>query len=205
MKKFKSFVFLCLALTFISCLVYGFTQKKTEAEKESSCRWVIKQIKDDRVRNYMDLYLKAAIRSRQSHGIPISIKLIQGGLESTFGESKLAKVGKNHFGIKCRKKHGHPNSGSCIALVDDDTDENGRPIASYFVKYENAWLSYEDNSRVLFNPRYRKLRKIPTTDYEGWAKGLKTCGYATDARYAHKLISGIEDYDLGKLDAIWNR
>lgn len=123
------------------------------------------------------------------YGIPASITMAQGLLESRAGQSRLARVGNNHFGIKC---HGWP--GRTIA---EDDDANGE----CFRAYDSSVESYEDHSRFLRNnTRYGMLFRLAPTDYKGWARGLKQCGYATNPSYADNLISIIERYRLYELD-----
>jgi LysM repeat protein len=121
--------------------------------------------------------------------IPASITLAQGLLESGAGLSELATKGNNHFGIKC-----HDWTGRTISQNDDDYGE-------CFRAYNNAYESYEDHSRFLSQrSRYSRLFRLDKTDYKGWARGLKACGYATNPRYADKLIEIIELYKLYTYD-----
>ena len=123
------------------------------------------------------------------HGIPASITLAQGVLESGAGRSELARKAKNHFGIKCNGWTGRRS------YHDDDLPNE------CFRAYESAYESYEDHSAFLTgNRRYSRLFDLKRTDYKGWAKGLKACGYATSPTYASQLIAIIELYDLHKLD-----
>lgn len=139
--------------------------------------------------DYFDLYDDVAIEQMQKYGIPASITLAQGVLESGAGKSELARKGNNHFGIKC-------NGWSGRKTYHDD-DEQGE----CFRAYKNAYESYVDHSVFLRNSaRYSRLFQLKTTDYKGWAKGLKACGYATSPTYAHRLIDIIELYGLYKYD-----
>jgi hypothetical protein len=122
-------------------------------------------------------------------GIPASITLSQGILESGNGESYLATEGKNHFGIKC-----HDWEGEEIYADDDKENE-------CFRKYKKVQQSYRDHSEFLTtHSRYSSLFELEITDYKGWAKGLKKAGYATSPTYAEKLISIIERYNLQEFD-----
>jgi hypothetical protein len=122
-------------------------------------------------------------------GIPASITLSQGILESGNGESYLATEGKNHFGIKC-----HGWEGEEIYADDDKENE-------CFRKYKKVQQSYRDHSEFLTtHSRYSPLFELEITDYKGWAKGLKKAGYATSAAYAENLISVIERYNLQRFD-----
>ena len=138
---------------------------------------------------YIDEFHQIAIRQQQSHGIPASIILAQGLLESSAGRSRLTVEANNHFGIKC-----HEWSGDRIFHDDDEKNE-------CFRKYKRASDSFEDHSMFLVNrPRYKSLFLLKPTDYVSWAHGLKAAGYATDPEYAYKLIRLIERYNLHQYD-----
>ena len=127
----------------------------------------------------------------EKYHIPASITLSQAILESKLGQSRLARNNNNFFGIKCfarRCKKGH-----CSNFHDDHHKD-------FFKKYESPWASFRDHSKFLQKSRYASLFDLPRTDYEGWARGLKKAGYATDKRYAHKLIQLIEGLNLTKYD-----
>ncbi len=138
---------------------------------------------------YITQWKAVAVRKMKEHGIPASITLAQGLLESGNGNSKLAREGNNHFGIKCT-----PDWTGGKTYHDDDAK------GECFRKYKDATQSYEDHARFLQRPRYAALFELKPTDYKGWAHGLKKAGYATDPSYAPKLISLIERYELHKLD-----
>ena len=134
---------------------------------------------------YIDQYKDLAIEQMKKYRIPASITLAQGVFESGAGRSALARSGNNHFGIKC-----HGWQGRKVYADDDERNE-------CFRAYDNAYQSYEDHSRFLANSqRYRHLFSLSITDYRGWARGLKAAGYATNPRYADKLIELIELYKL---------
>ncbi|MGM9803736.1 MAG: glucosaminidase domain-containing protein [Muribaculaceae bacterium] len=138
--------------------------------------------------NYIDRYCTLAQEQQQQHGIPASITLAQGLLESQCGESRLAKEGNNHFGIKCSGW-----KGDTILQDDDERQE-------CFRKYSSAQQSYEDHSLFLKRKRYAPLFELNITDYAAWARTLKACGYATDPAYPDKLIRIIETYELFQYD-----
>ena len=145
--------------------------------------------------NESELYLQkfhpVAVEQMKKYGIPASITLAQGLLESGRGTSKLATRGNNHFGIKADSRW----QGDTIHSFD-----NGRWCT--FRRYKDAAKSYEDHSRFLCdNSRYDFLFKLKRTDYKGWAKGLKDAYYAEDREYDKKLISIIERYELYKYDS----
>ncbi len=138
---------------------------------------------------YIDQYKDLAIREMQRYRIPASITLAQGLFESRAGLSDLAIKGNNHFGIKC-----HGWTGRSVFHDDDARQE-------CFRAYDNAFESFEDHSKFLANnQRYSRLFALKTTDYRGWAQGLKACGYATNPNYANKLIEIIELYRLYQYD-----
>lgn len=138
---------------------------------------------------YIEQWKAVAVRKMKEHGIPASITLAQGLLESGNGNSKLAREANNHFGIKCT-----PDWTGGKSYHDDDQKND------CFRKYKDAAQSYEDHAKFLQKPRYAALFELKPTDYEGWAKGLKKAGYATDPAYPQKLIALIERYRLHELD-----
>lgn len=138
------------------------------------------------VREYVDTYKDAAISQMKRLGVPASIILAQGILETENGNSDLVKKSNNHFGIKCKSTW----TGMSVSHTDDAPNE-------CFRKYNTAEESYQDHSNYLYNtPRYASLFKLASTDYKGWAYGLKKAGYATNPRYPEILISNIEKYNL---------
>lgn len=138
---------------------------------------------------YVRKYSRTAVSEMYRSGIPASITLAQGLLESGAGRSRLAVEGNNHFGIKC-----HNWSGRKIYEDDDRRHE-------CFRKYSSAEESYRDHSDFLrYKDRYKFLFDLDPTDYRGWAYGLKKAGYATDPKYPQKLIKLIEDYRLYEYD-----
>ena len=121
--------------------------------------------------------------------IPASITLAQGVLESAAGNSELATKANNHFGIKCNGWTGRKS------YHDDDARNE------CFRAYDSVYESYQDHSVFLTtSKRYSNLFQLKLTDYKGWARGLKTCGYATSPTYATKLIEIIELYKLYQYD-----
>ncbi len=141
---------------------------------------------------YIQTYKDIAIEEMKTHKIPASITLAQGLLESGAGNSTLARVAKNHFGIKCHKGW----DGDTYYMDDDEKDE-------CFRKYDDVEQSFRDHSEFLCGrSRYAALFDLEITDYKGWAKGLKAAGYATNPKYAQLLIDRIELYDLTQYDKI---
>lgn len=139
---------------------------------------------------YIDLYAPVAVKEMLVSGVPASITLAQGILESGDGNSVLAREALNHFGIKC---HGMWE-GKKYRMDDDSKNE-------CFRVYESVYDSYHDHSEFLKGrERYADLFKLKTTDYKGWAHGLKSAGYATNPKYPALLIKIIEENDLHKYD-----
>ncbi|MDT8374631.1 MAG: glucosaminidase domain-containing protein, partial [Bacteroidales bacterium] len=140
--------------------------------------------------DYLNRYSALAISEMKRTGIPASITLAQGMVESNYGRSTLARKGNNHFGIKChsdwkggRIYHNDNRKGEC------------------FRSYRSVEDSYRDHSDFLVNgSRYRDLFRLASDDYKGWANGLKKAGYATDPKYPSKLIGKIEEYGLHRFD-----
>ncbi|GJM32520.1 MAG: hypothetical protein DHS20C18_15210 [Saprospiraceae bacterium] len=141
-------------------------------------------------RNYVEQFARAAQLEMREYGIPASITLAQGLLESNAGDSRLSRESNNHFGIKCRTKC---RSCTCRNYTDDD-------IYDMFRVFESASESYREHSILLNSKRYQHLLNLDKKDYKGWAKGLKKAGYATDRRYAEKLIQIIEALGLQEYD-----
>lgn len=139
--------------------------------------------------SYIYQFANIAKQEMQLFGIPASITLAQGILESGNGQGQLTSRSNNHFGIKCNGWQG------AKVFHDDDAAQE------CFRKYTHAEYSYRDHSLFLFNrSRYAFLFNYKSTDYKSWAKGLKQAGYATDRRYPDKLIGLIERYKLYEYD-----
>jgi LysM repeat protein len=139
---------------------------------------------------YVTLYKDDAIREMLMNGVPASITLAQGMLESGNGNSALAVYARNHFGIKCHK------GWIGESFIQDDDEKN-----ECFRKYNEVLESYSDHSKFLrTRERYSFLFELPLSDYKAWAHGLKTAGYATHPTYAEQLIDLIEKFELNKYD-----
>jgi LysM repeat protein len=139
---------------------------------------------------YISQFKDAAIADMKKSGVPASITMAQGMFESDYGNSALASIAKNHFGVKCHKDWG----GDTYYMDDDAPNE-------CFRKYNSVEESYDDHSNFLrTRDRYKFLFDLSITDYKGWAKGLKQAGYATNPAYADKLIEIIERYNLQVMD-----
>lgn len=138
------------------------------------------------IENYINQYKGLAMSEQIRTGVPAAITLAQGIFETGGGTSELCLNAHNHFGVKCKGKW----QGGTYSYDDDEKDE-------CFRKYQNDRQSYMDHSNFLKNnPRYSRLFKINPKHYRKWAEGLRECGYATNKKYAHKLIDYIEQYNL---------
>ena len=140
--------------------------------------------------DYINIFYEDAVKEMIENGVPASVTLAQGMLESGYGNSPLAVYANNHFGLKCHKEW----EGETFNMDDDEKDE-------CFRKYDNVIESYFDHSLFLKSrDRYSFLFNLSLTDYNGWAKGLKDAGYATHPNYAIDIIDIIEKYRLYELD-----
>ena len=165
----KIVIFISLVLSHVAALAQGTPQER-----------------------YIQKWAPTAVREMYRSGVPASITLAQGILESRYGLSPLASEGNNHFGIKCHKDW----KGKSMHYDDDAKGE-------CFRVYDSADESFQDHSDFLrYRDRYKFLFDLKTTDYKGWAYGLKKAGYATDPNYPAKLIKYIEDYKLYEYDTM---
>ena len=164
-----------------SNLPFGNSGRKavTEAEKRRKMQLYVKK------------YAKIAQSQMREYGIPASITLAQGLLESDAGESRLAIENNNHFGIKCFSKT--CKRGHCTNFTDDSHKD-------FFRKFDSATESFKAHSQLLAGERYQFLYRYRKTDYNSWAKGLRRAGYATDPNYHQKLIRLIQEMDLHDYD-----
>jgi flagellum-specific peptidoglycan hydrolase FlgJ len=173
----KKFILFLILISFSSCSTF-----KTVSVGKSSV--------EEKIKLYIKKFAPAAVKNMRFYKIPASITLAQGVLESGYGEGTLAKKANNHFGIKCHKGW----KGRSIRHDDDEKNE-------CFRSYKNPLKSYRDHSLFLVDrDRYSGLFELKRKDYKGWAKGLKAAGYATDPKYAEKLISLIERFNLNRFD-----
>jgi LysM repeat protein len=175
-NRFLNILLLLVLLLFYSC----------RATKPLAQSTAPKQSASDYINRYKDIAVSEMMRT----GIPASITLAQGMIESDYGHSRLAREGNNHFGIKCHADW----TGATIRHNDDKRNE-------CFRKYKKAQESYYDHSDFLVSgSRYDFLFRLSNTDYKGWAKGLKKAGYATNPDYANMLIRTIEENNLMMFD-----
>lgn len=139
---------------------------------------------------YVQKFAAYAVEEMEKYQIPASITLAQGILETGGGQSRLAQLGNNHFGIKCKENW----TGKTMAHTDDAPNE-------CFRVYDDVKQSFEDHSKFLrYRKYYQKLFDLDVKDYKGWAHGLKKAGYATNPKYAYILINYIEKYRLYEFD-----
>ena len=137
---------------------------------------------------YIDQYAEYAMEQMRRYGIPASVTLAQGIIESANGKSTLAETANNHFGVK------GAFNGAYVVANDDKPNEK-------FKKYDNVGQSYEDHSKVLMASRYQKyVSSLSPDDYKGWAAGIKKGGYATDSNYVSTIVGVIEGNNLQKYD-----
>lgn len=147
-------------------------------------------VTSDLINGYVFHYKDIAMSNMRNYGIPASIILAQGILESAAGQSKLATTANNHFGIKCYKD-----------WKGETTNHDDDSIQECFRKYKTPQESYQDHADILSKrTRYATLFSLKKGDYKAWAKGLKAAGYATDPNYPEKLINYIERYHLDQYD-----
>jgi flagellum-specific peptidoglycan hydrolase FlgJ len=166
------------------------TESKTQQTEVLEATSQVK-VTQEIVLKYIDDFKGIAKSNMVQYGIPASITLAQGILESGCGTGSLSQKANNHFGIKCHKEW----TGPSVRHDDDSAQE-------CFRKYEHASESYRDHSLFLTSrSRYDGLFALGKDDYKAWAKGLKAAGYATDPKYPDKLISLIERYQLNQYDA----
>ena len=177
---------------FSSCGLLKSSSKQSSLSKDLENKKTSTYVK---VNDYLNKYSAFAISEMKRYKIPASITLAQGLLESSYGKGRLAVEANNHFGIKCHKSW----RGKKIYHDDDEKNE-------CFRKYSDVSDSYRDHSLFLKNrSRYASLFDLDIKNYRAWAKGLKKAGYATDPKYADKLISLIDRYELYRFDKIKRR
>lgn len=150
-----------------------------------------RQAKRQKQLAYVQRFADIAKTEQAKFGIPASITLAQGLLESDAGESPLSMQANNHFGIKCFSRT--CGRGHCRNFTDDSHKD-------FFRVFPSAWESFRSHSMLLQGSRYKSLKKLGASNYADWAYGLSKAGYATDKKYAQKLIHLIEDLELYQFD-----
>ena len=187
MKRNLSLLLVITTFYLTGCKSRQYSRNNKQIEKEA-----IKQnpnIPSYTTLAYIDTFKAVAIEEMNAYGIPASITLAQGILESGSGNSSLAKYANNHFGIKCT------SDWKGKAYYKDDDQGN-----DCFRVYKDARESYKDHSEFLKRKRYSFLFELDKNDYKNWAQGLRTAGYATNPKYPDLLISVIEKYSLFQYD-----
>ena len=189
MRRF-TVLFLFTAVAFSSCHTRRKARKRHEAERVVAMtdKKAAPTQKFNTV-EYIALYKNIAKREMRLYGIPASIILAQGILESNNGNSELARNANNHFGIKSTKDW---KGKTYYRKTNEDN--------STFRSYPDVEASFRDHSEFLTKSRYADLFRLRSDDYKGWARGLRKDGYATNPDYPQLLINLIEKFDLWKYD-----
>ncbi|MBS1501554.1 MAG: glucosaminidase domain-containing protein [Bacteroidetes bacterium] len=190
----KSLYSLLFILLLSSCAVHNGLISNRDARRnnqqiQQNNRESIANYKPMTSLEYIDRYKTIAIQEMNLYGIPASITLAQGLFESGSGNSELARVANNHFGIKCN------NGWQGKGYYKDDDEHN-----DCFRVYDRPEDSFRDHSEFLKRPHYAKLFQLDKNDYVGWANGLKAAGYATNPDYPKLLINIIQKYHLDQYD-----
>ena len=149
-------------------------------------------LEEKKVIDFIQKYAPIAVKEMETYNIPASIKMAQALIESRAGRSKLAVNNNNHFGMKCFSRRCHKDH--CTNAFDDHHKD-------FFRKFGSANESWKEHSKLISQGRYKSLQDHKL-DYKKWAVGLKKAGYATDKKYATKLINIIEKYQLQQLDKL---
>lgn len=180
MRKVSSII----NIFFLQIALFFYTANNTNAQEANSPAII----------SYIEAYAALAIKEMVRTGVPASIKIAQGILETDAGRSDLVQRSNNHFGIKCKSSW----TGEKVYHNDDEEGE-------CFRKYSSANDSYHDHSDYLKSqPRYSFLFNYEVNDYNSWAWGLKKAGYATNPIYAQTIIKYIEKYNLNALNQLSN-
>ena len=186
MKKIT--LILCFALFFLgSCKSSFYHRNNKQIERKATKDTA--NLSTYTTLSYINAFKAVAIEEMNTYGIPASITLAQGILESGSGNSDLAKYANNHFGVKCTSEW----KGKSYFKNDDQAND-------CFRVYKDAYESYKDHSTFLKRKRYSFLFELDKSDYKNWALGLKTAGYATNPKYPELLIGVIEKYQLYQFD-----
>jgi len=185
--KHTLFLFAVAIIFLSSCKTRKYHRNNVQIEKAANK--ANPNFTDYNTLSYIDAFKDIAIEEMNNYGIPASITLGQGIIESGSGNSSLAKYANNHFGIKCTAEW----KGKAYYKDDDKSND-------CFRVYKDARESYKDHSEFLKRKRYSALFELDKNDYQNWAKGLKQAGYATNPKYPDMLISTIEKYNLHQYD-----
>ncbi|MES2061741.1 MAG: glucosaminidase domain-containing protein [Bacteroidota bacterium] len=190
----RIYTLLVAVLLFTSCSAHKSAISSGKARKNNKAiqkrnRVSIAAHKDLTSLEYIERFKAIAIQEMNSYGIPASITLAQGLFESGSGNSDLAKIANNHFGIKC----GSTWTGESYYKNDDNEND-------CFRVYNNPEESFRDHSEFLKKKNYARLFELNKNDFNGWAYGLKACGYATNPQYPKLLLNIITKYQLDQYD-----
>ncbi|SMC70157.1 glucosaminidase domain-containing protein [Pedobacter africanus] len=184
----KKLFVLALAVVFLSaCKTKKYSRNNKQIEKAANK--ANPDAKSFTTLSYIEQFKGVAIEEMNRYGIPASITLAQGIIESGSGNSSLAKYANNHFGIKCTSEW----KGKAYYKDDDQAND-------CFRVYKDARESYKDHSEFLKRKRYSFLFELDKNDYKNWAYGLKQAGYATNPKYPDLLINVIDKYQLYQYD-----
>ena len=184
----KRLFILALSVVFFSaCKTKKYSRNNKQIEKAANK--ANPDTKSYTTLSYIDQFKTVAIEEMNKYGIPASITLAQGIIESGSGNSSLAKYANNHFGIKCTSEW----KGKAYYKDDDQAND-------CFRVYKDARESYKDHSEFLKRKRYSFLFELDKNDYKNWAHGLKQAGYATNPKYPDLLINVIDKYQLYQYD-----
>jgi uncharacterized FlgJ-related protein len=176
--------------SFFSSERSGRTEKTSLSMLNDAAPIAVDELAEAQAKAYIERFAPIAIAEMKRYGIPASISLAQGLVESRAGQSTLARKNNNHFGIKCFSRK--CRKGHCSNHTDDTHKD-------FFRIFKSPWESWRAHSLMLANGRYTQLKKHGA-NYQAWASGLKELGYATDKRYDAKLIGMIERYELSRFD-----
>lgn len=187
MKKTSLFLFAVILLFLNACKTRQYSRNNKQIEKAATKE--NPNFTNFTTLSYISTFKDVAIAEMNAYGIPASITLAQGILESGSGNSSLARYANNHFGIKCTADW----KGKAYYKDDDKNND-------CFRVYKDARESYKDHSEFLKRKRYSFLFELDKNDYKNWALGLKTAGYATNPKYPDLLINTIEKYKLYQYD-----
>jgi hypothetical protein len=190
----RIYTLIVAVLLFTSCSAHKSVISRSKASKNNKAiqnrnRATIAQHRDLTSLEYIERFKAIAIQEMNTYGIPASITLAQGLFESGSGNSDLAVVANNHFGIKC----GFSWTGESYYKNDDNVND-------CFRVYSNPEESFRDHSEFLKKRNYARLFELDRNDYKGWAYGLKACGYATNPKYPQLLLNIITKYQLDQYD-----
>lgn len=183
----QKLLLLALVVSFSACKSTQYSKNNKKIEKQATK--ANPNYTSYTTTSYIDQFKDVAIEEMNRYGIPASITLAQGIIESGSGNSSLAKYANNHFGVKCTSDWGGKGY-----YKDDDARND------CFRVYKDARESYKDHSEFLKRKRYSFLFELDKNDYKNWAYGLKQAGYATNPKYPELLINMIEKYQLYKYD-----